>query len=561
MIIDCSVSDLCRLCKKKLSKKQLEDLLSMYGAPPEPGAAVEDPDLIRIEVFPNRPDMLSSEGVARALRGILGKETGLVNYSARSSGITIKVDSSVRMVRPFISAALVETAAAPLDDLSIKSLMQLQEKLHLTHGRKRKKVAIGVHDISRITKKIRYIALPKEDVRFVPLGMSEELSGPEILEKHPKGIDYGSIISGFEKFPVVMDSKGTILSLPPIINGTATEVTPETRTLLIEVTGTDLQAVEQACTIVAASLAERGAVMKTVKIIEGERGKKRTTPILSPRSMKVDSSYIRRILGLDDEKELPDKKIMKLLGMMRFGVITKGNKVLIPSYRTDILHQMDLAEDVAIAYGYNNFKTELPALPNVGMEDAVGSERNNDRTTLIGLGFEEVFTFVLTNPASLFSKMNCGAKERKVAVISNPKSEDFTIVRDQVLPSLLSVLSNNTHNSYPQKIFECGDIVLLDENSDTGCRNVSRLAGLIADKTAGFVSIKQLVRVVLEDKGIWSRIELKSSVHEWFVPGRQADVVLDGRVIGWFGELHPQVLENFGLEMPAAGFELEALPG
>ena len=555
MIIECSVADLQKLLggtkKKKIPKKELEDLLSMYGAPPEPCA---DADLIRIEVFPNRNDLLSPEGVARALRGILGKETGLPEYKTKSSGITLKVDPSVRAVRPFISAAFVENVA--LDDSSIKSLMQLQEKLHQTHGRKRKKVAIGVHDVSKITKDIRYIALPKDKVRFVPLGMSEELSGPEILERHPKGMEYGGIISGFEKFPVVMDSRGTVLSLPPIINGTATGVTSKTNALLIEVTGTDLQAVEQACTIVATSLAERGGMIKTVRIVEGN--KLRLAPVLSPRCMKVDPVYIRRVLGLG-EKELPDRSILKFLGLMRFGIRMKDRTILVPSYRTDVLHQIDLAEDVAIAYGYNNFETVLPSLPNVGKEDAVSGERYNDRTTLVGLGFEEVFTFVLTSPETLFSRMNVTG-ERRVAVISNPKSEEFTIARDQVLPSLLGVLANNTHNSYPQKLFECGDVVLLDEKSETGCRNASRIAGVISDKTAGFVAIKQAVKVVLDDKGIWNKIELKPSEHGWFVPGRQADVILEGRVIGGFGEIHPQVLENFGLEMPAAGFELDALP-
>ena len=548
MIVECSVADLRKLCGKNLSKTEFEDILSMYGAPPEP---TDEADLLRVEVFPNRPDMLSPEGISRALRGILKLETGLKEYSAKSSGITLKVDSSVEKVRPFISAALVEGVTLE-DACTIESLMQLQEKLHLTHGRKRKKVAIGVHDTSKIGRELEYVAIPKENVKFVPLGMSDELSGPEILEKHPKGQEYGGIISDFENFPIVRDTAGTILSLPPIINGDATEVTPKSRELLIEVTGWDSAAVEQACTIVATALAERGgARIKTVKIIEGTDS--RIHPLLSPREMKLDTAYIQRILGLN----IPENEIGEYLEMMRFGVSGNGT-VRVPAYRTDILHQIDLAEDVAIAFGYDKFEPSIPALPNVGRVEPSIEEKNMDRQTMIGLGFEEVFTFVLTSPQSLFVKMTC-EKEREIARIGNPNSEEFTIVRDQIMPSLMQVLSSNTHNPYPQKVFECGEVVLLDSATDTKTRTLSRVCGMVADSTAGFTMIKQVVHAVLTDKGVWEDVTLEPSDHPWFVQGRQADILSGGRVIGSFGEVHPQVLENFGIEMPAAGFEIDTV--
>lgn len=539
MITEFSLRDLMDLLgNPEISTGELLDFFAMYGCPPDP----MEGNTLRIEVFPNRPDMLMVEGAARSLKGILGIEKGLALYSAAPAVNYAKIDPKTREIRPFVSFAIVRNVT--MDDATVASIMQIQEKLHQTHGRKRRKVAIGIHDLDRISFPVTYTAVHPDSVSFVPLETQFSLSCRQILERHPKGREYAHLLSDKPLYPLITDSKGTVLSMPPIINGNATRVTPETRNLLIDVTGEDEEAVEKACTIISTGLAERGATIE--KVHTGEK----VTPILSPTKIKLSVSYVRRILGAD----LSIDEISEALERMRFSteeIDSETIEVTIPPYRTDIFHQIDLVEDVAIGYGYSNFEPALPSLPAIGKEHPVIARSNRAKDAMIGLGYQEVYTFAMTSPSKLFGKM--GVSERPVATVSNPKTEDFTVLRDKLLPSLLDILSINKHNSYPQKIFEAGDVVVLDEGADVSCRTERHLAAVFAGGT--FEGAKGHLQYLLSQLGLASA-EFKPSEREHFLPGRQAEIVFEGQVIGSIGEIHPAALEGHGLDLPSVGFGL-----
>ena len=259
--IELDYGDLCSLLRKQYSAEDLRDRIPMLGVDLES----VDEDKIVVEVFPNRPDLLSVEGFARALNGFLGDETGLKNYRVTESGITLNIDKSVKKVRPFISVAVIRNLS--LNEKRLVSLMNLQEKLHITHGRHRKKVAIGVHDMREIKGPYTYKAVKPDGIKFRPLGMTEELTPREILEKHPKGKEYAWTLDGLSRYPLIVDKNNNILSFPPIINGELTRIENSTTDVFIDVTGLDNLAVNQALNIIVTSIADGGGDIESVELV------------------------------------------------------------------------------------------------------------------------------------------------------------------------------------------------------------------------------------------------------------------------------------------------------
>ncbi len=493
-------------------------------------------DHVDIEFFPNRPDLYSTEGVARALKGFLDIETGIREFKVTPSSIKITKDSEIERIRPYLACAVVR--GMRFNSRSIESLMALQESLHWAVGRNRRKVSIGVHDLRNIKPPFKYVA-KQPNFRFVPLDFTEPMTMREILEKHPKGIKFAHILEKFDKYPLIIDSENNVLSFPPIINGELTRVTEETTDLFIEVTGLD-PAVSTALNIVAAALAERGGRIESVTIDE-----KLKTPQLEPGCMKLKSSEIEELLGL----KLKNEEIIHCLEKMRYGAKASGNviEVSVPAYRADILHNWDLIEDIAIGYGFDKIKTELPSTSTIGNAHPISRLRESIREIMVGLGYFEVMPFTLTNERVQFDMMR-RKKAKGITHILYPISEDHTIVRPTILPNLLEILSINQHRELPQRIFEVGEVVL-------GCKTGQRLGAVAIHPQANFTEIQAVVDAVLRERHIV--YEVAESDDPAFIEGRRADIMIKGERAGVLGEIHPEVISNFGLEHPIIGFEIK----
>lgn len=499
----------------------------------------------------NHPDLWSVEGVARALRGFLGIETGIKLYRAEPAGVSINVNRGLREVRPYIAAAVVE--GVKLTPEAIRGLMHLQDKLDQTYGRKRKKTSIGVYDFDLISPPITYgLADPKE-ASFTPLGFEEDMKLEEILRRHPKGVEYGYIISKFKFWPLLVDSRGKVLSMPPIINSNDLgRVTENTNNVLIEVTGTALKSVLDVLTIMTTSLADRGGKICSVKIKYpyDELGEIET-PDLNPRSLPVAPSFVDEVLGI----ELSPNKLAELLSNAGYGIEKVSEKeilVKVPCYRIDVIHPIDVVEDVAIAYGYNKIPPRWP--PHLTKGGLMKETEFYDllRELMIGFGFQEVLTFSMSNKEKLFSKMNLEAC--LVAEVSNPKMKSFTCIRNWLIPSLIEFLSNNIHVDYPQKIFEVGECVEVSE--ERKLREVEKLACAVAHSKANFSEVKSILEGLFSNLGLSYRT--KKCEHKSFIEGRVGRIISNGVELGLIGEIHPKVLEEWGLKVPVSAFELDA---
>lgn len=542
-VIKVNYEDLKALCGIKLTPEQLIQKLPMLGCDVESF----DGENLFVEFFPNRPDLYSTEGVARALRSFLGKETGLKKYSLAKPRAALLVDKSVKGIRDYVAGC--EVINVQLTNELIQELMELQEDLHWALGRDRKKVSIGVHDSSRVVPPYRYAVVKPEEIKFVPLGMSEELTLREILEKHPKGVRYAHIIKECGRYPVIFDSRNNVLSMPPIINGELTKLTEASTQLFVEITGTEFVLVSQALNILASAFAERGFEVAQVKV--KYPNKTIVTPDFKPALKKLRVDYANQMLGL----KLSPKEIAACLKKMGYGVRKQGRTLAIevPCYRCDIMHEIDLVEDVAIGYGYENFLPLLPALSTTGEKHALEKFCEALRSVMLGYGFTEVMSLMLTNERNNFAKLRISGE---AVVVKNPISEEHTILRTSLLQSLLQVLQINRRRELPHKIFELGDVLILDENFETGARTVRRLAACSAHSKASFTEIKSLVEGLLRDLGA-KKYSIEKFEHGSFIPGRCAAVKLNGKLLVCFGELHPEVLANFELTYPVAAFEME----
>ena len=538
-VINFSYSDLCNLMKREVSRDTLRRRLPMMGS--DMKAVSDESDELSFEFFPNRPDLYSVEGIARAFGSFLSDGPGLREYEVGQSDVDLVVDPSVKDIRPHIWSALVEDVT--IDDALIRSMMDLQEKLHITLGRNRKKVAIGIHDFDAVTPPFTYKAVLPDEVSFVPLQGSRRMTPREVLELHEKGRTFAHVLEGKSRYPLIVDSRGEVLSMPPIINGAVTAVTEATRNIFVDCTGTDLNAVQYAVNILCTALAERSGRVSTVNITAD--GSTVRAPDLRSRPMKLDISYANRLLGT---RMSPDE-MTACLSRMGFGAVVQGAtiEVLVPSYRADIIHSADLAEDLAVGHGFEKFGHTMPSEVTFGREDPMTAFADLVRPVLTGLGYFEVVTLSLSSPGEQFQSMSLDPMTPAVRV-KNPVSEDNTLLRISLIPSLLSLLRKNKHRELPQKIFEIGDVVI-------DGRNVKRLAGVVIHPKASFTEAKSTVQSIAEAL----RLVPETAPHRSrsFIEGRVAALMIDGAFVGLFGEIHPATVVAFELGYPVIAFEID----
>jgi phenylalanyl-tRNA synthetase beta chain len=549
--IEISKKDFESLLGKKLSSKELEEVFEFTKVEIN---KIED-DKITLEVKDtNRQDLLSVEGIARELKGVLEKETGLANYKVEKSEFVVRVDKKVKEVRPFTVCAVVKDLK--FDDAFIEQIVQLQEKLCESIGKKRKEVALGVYDFDKIKWPITYTTYKPDSLSFVPLGFIEKMTLKEILDKHEKGQAYKHLLQDAKEYPIFIDAAENVLSMPPIINSEYSgKVSKETKNVFIEVSGFNLEKLHHVLNIFVSALADRGGKIFQVSIHDSG---KNITPKFFSRIKKLNLQEINSLLGI----ELKEKQIISLLRRARYDVKVKGKEtnkefiVDIPFYRADVLHPVDMIEDIAIVYGYKNFEPKELKIATNGkiLDEQIFFESLSDLMT--GLGFQEILTMDLSNKEMQFDLMNLQSKEHAgIIEIKNPISENQNCMRNLLLPSLLGFLGQNTTKLMPQKIFEIGKTFEIDEKKENKTQERDKLCITITHAKANFTEAKQILDYVINSTG--KKYSLKPCQHNSFISGRAAEILVQDKKIGIIGEMHPKVLGNWKLKMPVSALEID----
>ena len=566
-----------------------------------------DEGLMQLEFAPDRLDRLSVEGIARSLRYQYGDDTGVYVPDTNDPDWTIQVDESVPEDRPYVTGAIVR--GLTLTEDALDSLIQLQEKLHATMGRKRAKAAIGIHDLTMVkganfadedaSNTISYRGIDPDGERFVPLDADAEMTPAEVLDSHDTGKKYADLLAGFERYPAIFDELG-LFSFPPVINGRRTEVDPDSRELLIELTGTDQWTIDRICAIICYALSARGGTIEEVEIdypsATGDyeqTGAHLVRPDFELSTKQVSHDRIETILGVDFEQG----EILDLFGRagLSASVVDPEDEsetaadaapadatdeaavdgtvyeVQIPPYRVDVLHPLDLIDDLGRAYGFNTLEPRYPDVGTVGGRHERTRLEDAARASLVGLGFEDLLNFHMISaeanyerlgidPGATVADTDAGHTADATLVgagtpveITGPYSEDYTQLRSWVLPSLLMVLENNTHRAYPQDLAEIGLAAAVDDTENTNVAEWRSVGAVLARTDATYEDAKSRLAALCDDFGV--DLDTPPTSHPSFIPGRVADVVIDGERVGVVGELHPQVLVEHDLELPVAAFE------
>jgi len=551
-----------------------EDLKSdLFGLGLEYEGETED-GLLQFEFGPDRLDRLSVEGVARSLRYQYGDDRGVRVPDTNDADYTFVVDEDVPDERPYVTGAIIR--GVDLDEAGLDSLIQLQEKLHATMGRKRAKGAIGIHDLTMIKgevlseessgNSITYTGIDPEGDTFVPLDSDREMTPAEVLEEHPTGETYADLIADYDRYPAIYDELG-LFSFPPVINGRRTEVSTDSRELLVELTGTDQWTIDRMCNIICYALSARGATIEDVEIEYADRTLVR--PDFEVDTKSVTHDRIETMLGVEFETE----EVIDLFERSGLDAVVADAdasdeaadaetlyEVSIPPYRTDVLHPLDLVDDVGRAYGFDELEPRYPDIGTVGGRHERSRLEAATRSALTGLGFEDLLNFHMSSEAETYDRMNVEPGSDYLGggdpvEITEPYSEDYTILRQWALPSLVMVLENNTHRAYPQDLAEVGLVAERDDDVNTRVRERRHVAGVLARHDATYEDAKGRLQAICGDFDV--DLETPPTEHPSFIDGRVASVVIDGEAVGVVGELHPSVLVEHDLELPVAAFEFD----
>ncbi len=548
-IIDLNLRDMEKLIgiKMPVDKEKLNDIFQYVGG------EVEDVygDELKLEIkCRNRPDIWYAEGIAKELKGAFGKENGLLKLKAEKSNYKVIVNKNIKKIRPYIGCVVLK--GCKLSDNIIKQIMQQQDKIDGTYGRKRKKTSIGIYNFDLLEFPLYYKAIDPEEVEFVPLDMDRKMTPKKALLTHPKGREYAHLLKGHVKYPIFMDSKKQVLSFPPIINSNDLgKIKYNTKNILIEVTGTEYEAVQNVLVMMAISFIARGGKAYEVHIdYPKEIFKKDTTPKFEVKEKKkISTDYVNSILGTDFKAN----EIKRELEKARFGVKVKGKeiKVEIPSYRTDIIHDSDLVEDIAIMYGYNKLPlSDLELASEAGLSE-ITKFSDKIREFLIGFKAQEVLNFTLTSDSAIEKS----GVENKNIRIENPINENYSILRKELFPGILEFLSKNTKKEFPQVIFEVGDCVEKDSKRETNSKQIKKVCFAICKDKVTFTEIKQILESLANYIGKELKVEEKEK--KSFISGRCGKILENGKEIGIIGEIHPEILKNWGMSVPIALFEIE----
>ncbi|MFB6250323.1 MAG: phenylalanine--tRNA ligase subunit beta [Halobellus sp.] len=546
-----------------------------------------DDGSLQFEFGPDRLDRLSVEGVARSLRYHYGDDHGVRVPDTNDPDFTYVVDSDVPDERPYVTGAIVR--GVDLDEQSLDSLIQLQEKLHATMGRKRAKGAIGIHDLVAIKgdtltddsegNSITYTGIDPGGDTFVPLDSDRELTPAEVLAEHPTGETYADLVTEYDRCPAIYDELG-LFSFPPVINGRRTEVSTDSRELLVELTGTDQWTIDRMCNIICYALSARGATIEEVEIAYGSSSSDGERTLVRPdfevETKSVSHDRIETMLGVEFEP----REVIDLFERSGLDAAVDNDRdasanagrdtavipdepvyeVSIPPYRTDILHPLDLIDDVGRAYGFDELEPKYPDLGTVGGRHERSRLEAATRNVLTGLGFEDLLNFHMTRETAVHDRMNVepggeylGGGE--AVEITEPYSEDYTILRPWLLPSLVMVLENNTHRAYPQDLAEVGLVAERDDDIDTRVRERRHVGAVLARNDATYEDAKARLQAMCRDFA--ADLATPPTDHPSFIDGRVATVVIDGEAVGVVGELHPSVLVEHDLELPVAAFEFD----
>lgn len=514
--------------------------------------SIDGDDLV-LSATPDRLDLLSEGGLALYLQGAVGAASGLPHGGARPPAepvAPIAVEPGVDPIRPAIAALVVRSPDdRGMDAGLLAEAVRFQELLHATVGRDRRAASLGIYPLERMTLPLRYAFEPVSAVRFVPLDGTQELSGERFFAEHPMAARYGAYGRAGGRCLTLRDARGTVLSLPPILNGRdAGEARVGDRALVLEATGTRERSVREALGLLLVPfVAQRWSVQPVPVEGPGPLRSDGRSPI-EPRTVVLPSALVQHVSGFP----LPSGEVEHRLARARLGVRPHpgGWSVEVPPWRPDVTAPIDAVEDVVLSAAIRPEDGIVPPSRTRGRRLPAVERRRRLSGLLLGLGFAVPNTPVLLSEATV-ARIGGEPPLR----LTNPVSAEYAYIRDRLFASHLDVLARNTRHGYPQRFAEVGPVVVRAPESEAGAATRYHAAAMIASESAGFAEAAALVDYLLRTLDIGSVRE--PAELPMTIPGRAARVRVAGEAVAELGELHPRLLSDLGVPVPVAWAEVD----
>ena len=564
---DDEFQDLCFKFGLELDEVTTEKQLIIKEKGVDESTTASEEIIYKIDVPANRYDLLCLEGLTLGLLIFL-KKIDIPRYVAILPGRDaqkITMTSECLRVRGHVVAAILRDVSFTKD--SYNSFIDLQDKLHQNIGRKRSLVSIGTHDLDTVKGPFLYDARPPAEISFKPLNQDKEYTGGEIIDlyaNHAQLKQYLPIIKDSPVYPVVQDSDGIILSLPPIINGDHSKITLNTKNVFIECTATDLTKARIVLDTIVCTFSQYCKTKYTVETVQVVYPNEQVFhyPDLKYRMEEIDCDKAINYIGVKQTAE----QVASLLSRMSLKTTVERNNKLsvqVPPTRHDVLHACDVYEDVAIAYGYNKIQKTIPCFSTIAEEFPLNKLSDQLRMELAFAGFTEALTFSLCSREDISDKLGHKLEDVPAVHISNPKTLEFQVARTTLLPGLLKTLAANKKMPLPQKLFEVSDVILKDNTVEVGARNHRHLCAVYCNKSDGFEIIHGLLDRMLQVLEIPWAVDkygngyyLRAVEDTTFFPHRCAEILCYGKVIGKMGVLHPDIITKFDLNTPCSALEI-----
>ena len=548
--LEVSKRDLEYLVGKSFTLGQLENVLEFVKGEVD----FLEGDVLRIDCKEsNRPDLWSTEGIAREIRARLGIEKGIKKYEVHNGGVSVFVDANLSKIRPLISCAIVKGVTVTND--FIKQIVQLQEKVGEGYGRKRRELGIGLYDFDMMKPPVYYKGFRDYEIEFIPLEWKVRMRPSEILLQHDKGRAYKHLLEGHDLYPIVIDSAGTVASMPPIINSQTTgKITLNTKNIFIECTGFKWATVEAALEVICMALADRGGKIYSCRVHFPKESTPYPAKVINTPSFLVEKiSFNKELVIKKTGLKLTDKQMVDLLSKARFNAKIKDEKVHVEyaSYRTDILHPVDLIEDLLISYGFNNITPQMVEMSVVGGENFDSRFVDFVRDGCVGLGLQEVLTYNLTSKKIQGENMLLGVLD--FVELANPVSTNYEILRKHLAPQLLDFLSKNKDKEFPQKVFEVGSVLSIDSREANGVKQTNNVCVALTHSSVNYTEAKSHLDSLCSYLGAKHSVKRKQFP---FFNENSAEIII-GSKKGFIGEVRREVIEAFGLRKPVCLFEFE----
>ncbi len=540
---------LCAVAGRPLRGPELDDLL--FGSKAEVEA--HEGTSLTVSVTPDRLDLLSEGGLGLYLQGVLGTAHGIPPYRAPPSapgGPRFEVDRSVETIRPSIGGAILRAPEGrALDAGLLAEAVRFQEILHATIGRNRRAASLGIYPTDRFEFPVRYSLEPLASVRFVPLDGSEEVGGEEFFADHPMAKTYGSLGRSGDSCLTLKDAHGTMLSLPPVLNGrTAGEARVGDRELLIESTGTRERTVAESVGLMLVPFVAQGWSVAPVPLVHGGEPHSDGASVVENHAVDLPSRVLRTLGGEGLSASVVERRLAesRLVGHPHAG----GWLVEAPPWRPDLLTAVDLGEDVLLAEGVRPEDGLLPPSRTRGRLRHETMFRRRFASTMLGLGLAAPNTPLLVSETAV-ARVGGEPPLR----LRNPVSAEFAYLRNRLLLSHLDVLSRNTRHGYPQRFGEVAPVVVALAGAETGGETRYHAGIVVASDTAGFADAAALSDYLLRSvdvAGVREPAEIPG-----ITAGRAARTRVAGEVVAEMGEVAPQVLSEIGVPVPVSWAEVD----